>query len=154
MQFTRAQREEAIKSAAKPLIAEVRIVESPPKAPTLIKVSELALGIREWKRLSRKKEHIYAGFTGDNTLIAVTILTTSPPSYLTFISPESKPSTLPASREHTETEILGILKNRVGSLFPTPMDSEEAKIPERIIHDAVLHLLRSEIPDWLKHKLA
>jgi len=153
MQFTRAEREEVIKGAAKPLVAEVRIVESPPKPPTLAKVSELALGIREWKRLSRKKEHIYAGFTADNTLIAVTILTTSPPSYLTFISPDGKPGTLSVPSEHTEAEILGILKNRAGNLFPTPMDSEEAKLPERIIHDAVLHLLRAEIPDWLKPKL-
>jgi hypothetical protein len=91
-----------------------------------MRTSELASEVLSWKRISRPKEHIYLGSTDGGTSIAVTVLTTVPPKYVTFVSHVSQPGF---------------------RSYATSVEHREAEIPERIINTAVIKILRDRTPE-------
>jgi hypothetical protein len=122
MNLTKTEREGVRANSAGPGQVAMRVVKTPWKHPTLMETGELASEVKRWKRISRPKEHIYSGSTKDGLSIAVTVLTTSPPKYVTFLSHESQPGF---------------------RTFTTQTDHPEAEIPEKIINTAVINILRN-----------
>lgn len=120
---SRAERELARRSE-KPTIAAVRFMEKPWAPPnSLLRVEEIASEIKNWKRISKisdTKEHVYIGSAEDGTCIAVTVMTSPHPTYLTFISNEKQQGT---------------------TTFTTAKGTTESEIQERIIGAAVIKIL-------------
>ena len=126
MNLTKIERELVRSSSGPPELAVIQVVKAPWKPPTLIETSILAQEVKKWKRISRPKEHVYCGSTEDGTSIAVTVLTTSPPKYVTFLSNKSQPG----------FKGIAIQTNHA-----------EAEIAERIINTAVIKILRDPTSD-------